>query len=105
MQSPGVANGGDGHERGVSRPLQRLKDRNDLVLDLRNAQRFAAAGLGDRIVQVEDIDVVHAEAAQAAVHGVGYHTANGVKICRWYTDLCPDIDVGGLLSRQDPSEI
>ena len=50
---------------------QGFEGRNDFVADLRDAEGFAAAVQGDGVVQVEDVDVIHLQALQAAVHRVG----------------------------------
>ncbi len=72
MQRRGVADRGDAEEAGLAGFAQGLERRDDFVQHLRDAQAFAAAISGDRVVQVEDIHMVHPQALQAAVHRVGY---------------------------------
>ena len=60
MQRRGVADGGEPEKTRLALLAQPLERRHHITEHLSDAERFPAARLGDRIVQMEDIDPVEA---------------------------------------------
>jgi hypothetical protein len=74
---------------------QPLEARHDILEDLPGTERLPATRIGDRVVQMEDVDLVAAQRSQAAFdqrrcHGIGYTAELGAQ----QPDLCTD-DHGG----------
>src|ERR1700733_12205489 len=105
MQSFRVADRGDAQEAGFSGTAQCLEGRNDFVAYLRDAEGFASTVQGNRVVQVENIDLIPLQALQAVVHGVADGFRDGSEVCRWNTDLGADGNTPWFESTQDASEI
>ena len=61
MQRRRVADRGESKETGLALLAQPLERRHYLTEHLSDAERFPAAGLGDRIVQVEDVDPIEVQ--------------------------------------------
>ena len=60
MQRRRVADCGEPKKTRLALLTQPLKRRHHIAEDLSDAERFPAAGLGDRIMQVEDVDPIEA---------------------------------------------
>ncbi len=70
-----------------------------------DAERFSAAALCDRIVQVEDIDPPEAQPREAALERLRYGFANAPEVRARQADLCTDGHVGRFELLQHTAEI
>ena len=72
MQRRRIADGSQPKETRLALLAQAIEGRHHLAQCLRNAECFSAALLGDRVVQVEDIDPFELQACQAGFERLGY---------------------------------
>jgi hypothetical protein len=72
---------------------------------LPHAKRFATAVLGDRIVQVEDIDPLAAQPREAVFQRLRYGVGDTAECGARQPDFCADDRVGGFEELQDATEI
>ncbi len=105
MQRLGVADRRDAEEPHLALLAQRFKRGHHLVEHLPGAERLAPARGGDGIVQVEDVDPLHAEALQACVERLRHRLADAAEIRGRQPHLGADDRVGGLELLQDAAEV
>jgi hypothetical protein len=105
MQRRAVADCGKPQKTRLAMLPQPLECRHDVIEHLSNAERFGAAGLGDRIVQVEDVDPLAAQSRQAAFERFRHGVGNAAEVAARQPDLGADDRVGRFEPLQDAAEI
>ena len=105
MQRRRVADGGKPEEARLALLAQPLERRHHVIEHLSDAERFPAAGLGDRIVQVEDVDPIEAQSRQTAFERLRHGVGNAAEVAARQPDLGADDHVGRFELLQDAAEI
>src|SRR6185369_4809151 len=84
---------------------QPLERRHYILEDLPNTKRVPATGLGDRVVQMENVDMIAAQSRQAAVQGLCGGISDTAELLARQPHLCTDDHVGSLEVAQDAAEV
>ena len=105
MQRRGVADRRDPEEADLALLAQPLERRHHLVEHLPDAQRRSAAGLGNRIVQMKDVDPVKPQPRQTAFERRRDGVGNAAELAGRQPDLGADDRVGRLQLLQNAAEI
>ena len=83
QQRRGIADRSDAEEPRLAGLTQRFKRRNHLIQHLIGAERVTAAVHRDRIVQMENVDMIHLQPRQAAIQRLRHCGGNAAEIrCR-----------------------
>src|SRR4051794_28510354 len=105
MQSRRVAKRRDSEETNFSLLTQALERRHHIVEHLPDTQRRSASALGDRIVQVEDIDPVETQSRQAAFERYSYRIGNAAEFAGRQPDLGADDHIGRFEVLQNAAKV
>ena len=105
MQRRCVADCGEPKKTRLALLPQPLECRHDISEHLSDTERFTAAGFGDRIVQVEDIDPIEAKSRQTAFERLRHGLGNAAEFAARQPDLGADGHVGRFEPLQNAAEI
>ena len=105
MQRRSVANRGEPEKANFPLGPQPLECRDHLAKHLPDAQRFAAAVLGDCVVQMEDIDPVATQSREAIFERLCHCVRDAAEIGARQADLGADNRVGGFQLLQNAAEV
>ena len=105
MQRRRVADCGEPEETRLALMAQPLERRHHVTEHLSDAERFAAPSLGDRIVQMEDVDPIAAKPRQTGFERLRHGVGNVAEVGGRQPDLGADDDVGRFELLQDAAEI
>ena len=105
MQRRRLANRRDAEEARLALLAQPLKRWHHLIHHLPHAERWPAPRLGDRVVQVEDVDSIEAQPRQAVFERLCYGVGDALAVGGWQPYLGADGDVGRLEVLQDATEV
>ena len=105
MQRRRIANGRNPQEARFAGSAQGLERGGDFFQDLLNAHALAAAIDRDRVVQMEDVHVVHAQPPQAGVHRAGDLGRDATECAAGHAHFRADNRVGGLQLGKDLAQM
>ena len=105
MQCGGVAECRYPEEANLPLLAQPLERRHHLVEHLPDAERRSAAVLGNRIVQMKDVDPVKPQPRQTALERCPDGVINAAKLAGRQPDLGADDDVGRFQLLQNPAKV
>ena len=105
MQCRRVAERRNPEETNLALLAQALERRHHLVEHLPDAQRRSAAVLGNRIVQMKDVDPVKPQPRQAAFERCRDGVGNAAELAGRHPDLGADGDVGRFQLLQNAAKV
>ena len=105
MQRRRVAQCRDPEETNLSLLTQALERRHHVAEHLSDTQRRSASGLGDRIVQVKDVDPVKTQSRQAAFERYRHGVGNAAEFAGRQPDLGADGHIGRFQVLQNTAKV
>lgn len=105
MQRRGVADGREPEEARLALLAQPLERRHHLAEHLPDAERCPAARLGDRVVEVDDVDPLELQARETGFERLGDGVGDAAEVAGGHPHLGADRHVGRFELLQDPAEV